>query len=144
MAADRMALNTARLTIEAKFPQSGFAITDWTDPAPVAPPRGRRASPSSSAWSGLTALLLGGIGVGNAIRQLHGEEAAGHRHLQDVWALRAGSCSPSTLIQALMLAASASSIGLVLGALTPASLSATLWRRPAHRARRRAASSCRC
>src|SRR5262249_12017687 len=31
---DRMELNTARFTIEAKFPESGFAITDWTDPVP--------------------------------------------------------------------------------------------------------------
>ena len=63
---DRMALNTARFTIEAKFPESGFGITDWTDPAPSIRREVKRFTQFISLV-GLGALLLGGIGVANAI-----------------------------------------------------------------------------
>jgi putative ABC transport system permease protein len=48
---DKKALNAARFTIEAKFPESGFVIHDWT-PRRRSGAR-RSASPSSSAWSAL-------------------------------------------------------------------------------------------
>ena len=53
--------------IEKKFPESGFAIHDWTDPAPSLRRDAARFTQFIS-FVGLTALLLGGIGVGNAIQ----------------------------------------------------------------------------
>ena len=52
--------------IETEFPQAGFAIRDWTDPAPALRRDADRFTQFISLV-GLTALLLGGIGVGNAI-----------------------------------------------------------------------------
>ena len=57
----------ARTASRAKFPQSGFAIRDWTDPAPSLRRDADRFTQFVS-FVGLTALLLGGIGVGNAIQ----------------------------------------------------------------------------
>jgi putative ABC transport system permease protein len=66
-ASDRGALAAARLGIETEFPQAGFAIRDWTDPAPALRRDADRFTQFIS-FVGLTALLLGGIGVGNAIQ----------------------------------------------------------------------------
>ena len=120
---DRTALNTARFTIEAKFPESGFAITDWTDPAPSIRREVKRFTQFISLV-GLGALLLGGIGVANAIGSYMAKKrqviatfktlGASSRLVLDVY-----------LIQALMLAGLGIVLGLVLGALTPALLSAT-------------------
>ncbi len=63
---DKTALTTARLGIDSKFPESGFTITDWTDPAPSIRREAQRFAQFVSLI-GLAALLLGGIGVGNAI-----------------------------------------------------------------------------
>ena len=67
VAADRDELMAARKSIETKFPQSGFAIHDWTDPAPSLRRDADRFTQFIN-FVGLTALLLGGIGVGNAIQ----------------------------------------------------------------------------
>jgi putative ABC transport system permease protein len=120
---DRMALNTARFTIEAKFPESGFGITDWTDPAPSIRREVKRFTQFISLV-GLGALLLGGIGVANAI----GSYMAKKRQVIATFKTL-GATSRLVLavylIQALMLAGLGIVIGLVLGALTPALLSAT-------------------
>ena len=80
-ASDKQALAETRKDIEARFPESGFAIHDWTDPAPSLRRDADRFTQFIN-FVGLTALLLGGIGVGNAIRKLHGQEARDHCHLQ--------------------------------------------------------------
>ena len=120
---DRMALNTARFTIEAKFPESGFGITDWTDPAPSIRREVKRFTQFISLV-GLGALLLGGIGVANAI----GSYMAKKRQVIATFKTL-GATSRLVLavylIQALMLAGLGIVFGLVLGALTPALLSAT-------------------
>ena len=120
---DRMALNTARFTIEAKFPESGFGITDWTDPAPSIRREVKRFTQFISLV-GLGALLLGGIGVANAI----GSYMAKKRQVIATFKTL-GATSRLVLavylIQALMLAGLGIVLGLVLGALTPALLSAT-------------------
>jgi len=64
---DKQALKAARQDIESEFPQSGFAARDWTDPAPSLRRDADRFTQFVS-FVGLTALLLGGIGVGNAIQ----------------------------------------------------------------------------
>ncbi|MGB8710327.1 MAG: FtsX-like permease family protein, partial [Methyloceanibacter sp.] len=120
---DRMALNTARFTIEAKFPENGFGITDWTDPAPSIRREVKRFTQFISLV-GLGALLLGGIGVANAI----GSYMAKKRQVIATFKTL-GATSRLVLavylIQALMLAGLGIVFGLVLGALTPALLSAT-------------------
>ena len=120
---DRMALNTARFTVEAKFPESGFGITDWTDPAPSIRREVKRFTQFISLV-GLGALLLGGIGVANAI----GSYMAKKRQVIATFKTL-GATSRLVLavylIQALMLAGLGIVFGLVLGALTPALLSAT-------------------
>ena len=120
---DRMALNTARFTVEAKFPEGGFGITDWTDPAPSIRREVKRFTQFISLV-GLGALLLGGIGVANAI----GSYMAKKRQVIATFKTL-GATSRLVLavylIQALMLAGLGIVFGLVLGALTPALLSAT-------------------
>ena len=120
---DRMALNTARFTMEAKFPESGFGITDWTDPAPSIRREVKRFTQFISLV-GLGALLLGGIGVANAI----GSYMAKKRQVIATFKTL-GATSRLVLavylIQALTLAGLGIVLGLVLGALTPALLSET-------------------
>lgn len=120
---DKTALNTARFAIEAKFPESGFAITDWTDPAPSIRREVQRFTQFISLV-GLAALLLGGIGVANAI----GSYMAKKREVIATFKTLGASSRlvlAVYLIQALMLAGLGILLGLVLGALTPALLSAT-------------------
>jgi putative ABC transport system permease protein len=121
-ASDKDALKAARQGIESKFPQSGFAIRDWTDPAPSLRRDADRFTQFVS-FVGLTALLLGGIGVGNAIQSYMAKK-------RDIIATFKCLGAPSRLVlnvyllQALMLALLGIGIGLVIGALTPALLSA--------------------
>jgi putative ABC transport system permease protein len=120
---ERAALNTARFAIEAKFPESGFAITDWTDPAPSIRREVQRFTQFISLV-GLAALMLGGIGVANAI----GSYMAKKRQVIATFKTLGASgrlVLAVYLIQALMLAGLGIVLGLVLGALTPALLSAT-------------------
>jgi putative ABC transport system permease protein len=119
---DRTALKTARFAIETKFPESGFAITDWTDPAPSIRREVQRFT-QFIGLVGLAALLLGGIGVANAI----GSYMAKKRQIIATFKTL-GATSRLVLavymIQALMLAGLGIALGLLLGALTPALLSA--------------------
>ena len=124
IAIDREQLLAARKDIETKFPQAGFAINDWTDPAPTLRRDAERFTQFIN-FVGLTALLLGGIGVGNAIQSYMAKKrdiiatfkclGASSRLVLNVY-----------LIQALLLALIGISIGLVLGALAPAAI-ATLY-----------------
>jgi putative ABC transport system permease protein len=121
---DRDKLTAARKDMETKFPQSGFAILDWTDPAPSLRRDAERFTQFIN-FVGLTALLLGGIGVGNAIQSYMAKKreviatfkclGATSRLVLDVY-----------LIQSLMLAVIGIAIGLVLGALAPLAI-ATLY-----------------
>jgi len=114
---DREKLKAARKSIETEFPQSGFAIHDWTDPAPSLRRDADRFTQFIN-FVGLTALLLGGIGVGNAIQSYMAKKreiiatfkclGATSRLVLNVY-----------LIQALLLAAIGIATGLVLGALAP-------------------------
>jgi putative ABC transport system permease protein len=121
-AADRDLLAAAKSAIESKFPQAGFAIRDWTDPAPALRRDAGRFTQFIS-FVGLTALLLGGIGVGNAIQSYMAKK-------REVIATFKCLGSPSRqvlmvyLMQALMLAALGIALGLLLGALAPLALSA--------------------
>ncbi|MGV1014575.1 MAG: ABC transporter permease, partial [Methyloceanibacter sp.] len=119
--ADKEALAEARAGIDKAFPQAGFAIRDWTDPAPSLRREAERFTQFIN-FVGLTALLLGGIGVGNAIRSYMAKK-------RDIIATFKclGASSRLVLqvymIQALLLAGIGIGLGLLIGALTPAALS---------------------
>ena len=121
-ASDKEALKAVRHGIESQFPQSGFAIRDWTDPAPSLRRDADRFTQFVS-FVGLTALLLGGIGVGNAIQSYMAKK-------REIIATFKCLGAPSRLVlavyflQALMLALVGIAIGLVLGALTPSLIAA--------------------
>jgi putative ABC transport system permease protein len=119
-AADKEALAAARTGIEKEFPQSGFAINDWTDPAPSLRRDAERFTQFIN-FVGLTALLLGGIGVGNAIQSYMAKK---REIIATFKCLGASSrlVLAVYLIQALLLAAVGIFIGLIIGALTPALL----------------------
>ncbi len=121
IAVDRKQLVAARKTIEIDFPQSGFAIRDWTDPAPTLRRDAERFTQFIN-FVGLTALLLGGIGVGNAIQSYMAKK---REIIATFKCLGATSRLVLTIymIQAMLLALIGISIGLVLGALTPAVIS---------------------
>jgi len=121
-ASDREALAAAKSGIESKFPQAGFDIRDWSDPAPALRRDVDRFTQFIS-FVGLTALLLGGIGVGNAIQSYMAKK---REVIATFKCLGAESrlVLAVYLIQALMLAAAGIAIGLLIGALTPALLSA--------------------
>ena len=112
------ALTEARNAIQTKFPQSGFAINDWTDPAPSLRRDAQRFTQFIS-FVGLTALLLGGIGVGNAIQSYMAKK-------RDIIATFKCLGATSSLvlkvymIQAVLLASIGIAIGLLIGALAPA------------------------
>ena len=122
LASDKDALASARTEIESEFPQAGFAIHDWTDPAPSLRRDADRFTQFIS-FVGLTALLLGGIGVGNAIQSYMAKK-------REIIATFKCLGSPSRLvlvvylIQALLLASVGIAIGLLIGALTPAAIAA--------------------
>jgi putative ABC transport system permease protein len=119
---DRRALAAARGAIQTAFPQSGFEVHDWTDPAPSIRRDARRFAQFIS-FVGLTALLLGGIGVGNAIASYMARKrgiiatfkclGASSRLVLEVY-----------LIQACLLAGLGIALGLVVGALAPVLLAA--------------------
>ncbi|MGH6865834.1 MAG: ABC transporter permease [Methyloceanibacter sp.] len=123
-AIDKSFLADARSTIEKEFSQSGFAIRDWTDPAPSLRRDADRFTQFVS-FVGLTALLLGGIGVGNAIQNYMAKK----REI-----IATFKCLGATsrlvlvvyLIQALLLAAIGIAIGLLIGTLAPTAI-ATLY-----------------
>lgn len=119
-ASDRKRLAAIRKDMEQRFPEAGFAIHDWTDPAPALRRDADRFTQFIN-FVGLTALLLGGIGVGNAIKSYMAKK-------RDIIATFKclGASSRLVLlvylIQALVLAALGIAIGLVTGALAPAAL----------------------
>ena len=121
-ASDKQALKAARQGIESEFPQSGFAARDWTDPAPSLRRDADRFTQFVS-FVGLTALLLGGIGVGNAIQSYMAKK-------REIIATFKCLGAPSRLVlavyflQALLLSLVGIAIGLVIGALTPSLIAA--------------------
>ncbi len=121
-ASDRKRLAAIRKHIETRFPEAGFAIHDWTDPAPALRRDADRFTQFIN-FVGLTALLLGGIGVGNAIKSYMAKK----REIIATFKCLGASSRLVLLvylIQALVLAALGIAIGLVIGASAPAALAA--------------------
>ncbi len=121
-ASDKDALAAARKDIETRFPESGFAIHDWTDPAPSLRRDADRFTQFIN-FVGLTALLLGGIGVGNAIRSYMAKK----REIIAIFKCLGASSRLVLgvyLLQALFLASLGIALGLIVGALAPAAVAA--------------------
>lgn len=122
LGADRDVLAASKAKVQKRFPESGFAVNDWTDPAPRLRQNADRFT-QFIGLVGLTALLLGGIGVGNAIHAYMNKK-------REVIAIfkSLGATSKLVLriylIQALLLTTVGILAGLVIGAVTPAILSA--------------------
>jgi putative ABC transport system permease protein len=118
---EKAALKDVRRAFQAKFPESGFSINDWTDPAPSLRREVDRFAQFVSLV-GLAALLLGGIGVGNAI-----ESYMAKKRLVIATFKSLGATGPLVLrvylLQALLLAGLGIAIGLALGTLAPAIIS---------------------
>ena len=134
---DKTALNTARLGIESEIPRKRLQHHDWTDPAPSIRREAQRFTQFVSLV-GLAALLLGGIGVGNAIGSYMAKKRA---VIATFKCLGASSrlVLAVYLIQALLLASLGIAFGLIAWRAHPCPARRDLWRRPAHRACHRAA-----
>jgi putative ABC transport system permease protein len=119
-AQDKESLALARTSMETKFPQSGFDIRDWTDPAPSIRRDARRFT-QFIGLVGLTALLLGGIGVGGAVG---GYMAKKRKIIATFKCLGASSKFVLAVyaIETLILGSIGIALGLLVGALTPAAL----------------------
>ena len=119
-AQDKESLALARTSMETKFPQSGFDIRDWTDPAPSIRSDARRFT-QFIGLVGLTALLLGGIGVGGAVG---GYMAKKRKIIATFKCLGASSKFVLAVyaIETLILGSIGIMLGLLVGALTPAAL----------------------
>jgi putative ABC transport system permease protein len=116
------ALKEARRAFQAKFPEGGFNIKDWTDPAPSLRREVDRFAQFVSLV-GLAALLLGGIGVGNAIGSYMAKKRMVIATFKSL-----GASTPlvlrAYLLQSLLLASIGIGAGLLLGALAPAMIAA--------------------
>jgi putative ABC transport system permease protein len=119
---DKSALKRIRIAFQAKFPESGFSINDWTDPAPSLRREVDRFAQFVSLV-GLAALLLGGIGVGNAIESYMAKKRMVIATFKSLGATGA-LVLRVYLLQSILLASLGISLGLIVGMLTPAIISA--------------------
>jgi putative ABC transport system permease protein len=119
---DKRALADTHSEIATQFPQSGFDIRDWTDPAPSIRRDARRFT-QFIAFVGLTALLLGGIGIGNAIASYMAKKRSVIAIFKSLGA-SSNLVLHVYLIQALLLAGLGIGLGLLLGTAAPGLLAA--------------------
>ena len=119
---DKKSLARVRTGFMNKFPQSGFDVRDWTDPAPAIR-RGAERFTQFINFVGLTALLLGGIGVGGAIG---GYMAKKRKVIATFKCLGASSRFVLAIyaLEAFFLAVLGISLGLLIGAMAPPAISA--------------------
>ncbi|HEX4112190.1 MAG TPA: FtsX-like permease family protein, partial [Stellaceae bacterium] len=103
--------------LQRKFPEAGWRIRE---PGQAAPNLARLIDRVSLFLTlvGLTALLVGGVGVANAVRAYLATKLATIAALKSLGASR-GAVFATFLIQILILAAVGIALGLVLGALIP-------------------------
>ena len=115
--ADRGAVETWRKEIDASFPKAGWRIRDTRNAAPGL----RRAIDRITVFMtvvGLTALLVGGVGVGNAVRAFLQSRQATIASLKWLGA-SARMIFAVYMIQVMALAGVGVMAGVTLGALAP-------------------------
>lgn len=106
-----------RDALKADWPDAGWRVRDYTDAAPQLARFIDRLT-LFLTLVGLTALLVGGVGVGNAVRSYLDTKTATIATLKCVGA-RGGLIFEAYLAQILALAMVGIGIGLVIGALVP-------------------------
>lgn len=106
-----------REALKADHPNAGWRIRDYTDAAPQLARFVDRLT-LFLTLVGLTALLVGGVGVGNAVRSYLDGKTATIATLKCVGA-RGGLVFEAYLAQILALAAVGIAIGLVIGTIAP-------------------------
>lgn len=110
--------------LNAAFPEAGWTVTEFDYAAPGL----RRTVERMTLFLtlvGLTALLIGGVGVANAVRAYLGSKTATIATLKCVGA-RGRTVFLTYLVEVLALAACGIAIGLALGALMPLAAAAAL------------------
>ena len=111
------ALRTATAEAREKFPEAGWSIRSRSNAAPALAANIERFS-QFLTLVGLTALVVGGVGVGNAVRA-HLDSKRGVIATLKCLGASGGLAFAVYLIQILLIAAIGIAIGLVLAALTP-------------------------
>ncbi|ACJ00452.1 ABC transporter permease [Rhodospirillum centenum] len=106
-----------RTSVEETFPAAGWRIRDFTDAAPQLARFIDRLT-LFLTLVGLTALLVGGVGVGNAVRSYLESKTATIATLKCLGA-RGGLIFEAYLAQILALALLGTALGLLLGAVAP-------------------------
>lgn len=106
-----------RAAVKEAFPDAGWRIRDYTNAAPQLARFVDRLT-LFLTLVGLTALLVGGVGVGNAVRSYLETKTATIATLKCLGA-RGGLIFEAYLIQILALASVGIALGLVIGALAP-------------------------
>ncbi|MGQ9366375.1 ABC transporter permease [Azospirillum sp. ST 5-10] len=113
-----------RAALDERFPDAGWRVRDYTNASPQVARFIERMT-LFLTLVGLTALLVGGVGVGNAVRAHLDQRAATVATMKCLGAPGA-LVFETYLAQILILAALGIAIGLVLGAVAPLLLGAFL------------------
>ena len=111
-------LNKFRASLDAKFPEAGWRVRDRT----AATPGVKRVIDRTTQFItlvGLTALLIGGVGAGNAVRSYLGGKSSIIATLKCIGATKV-LIFQTYLIEIGIMAAMGIGIGLVIGAALPA------------------------
>ncbi|MEQ8965781.1 MAG: FtsX-like permease family protein [Azospirillaceae bacterium] len=119
-----MTVEQFRAALGERFPQAGWRVTDFTDASPQLAETIQRLA-LFLTLVGLTALLVGGVGVGNAVKAyLDGRIAT----IATFKCLGAPSrlVFATYLLQILALAGLGTVVGLIVGALAPYAVSAAV------------------
>ncbi|MEQ1710670.1 MAG: FtsX-like permease family protein [Hyphomicrobium sp.] len=114
---DAAALVGFRAKVKADLPEAGFTVTDRRDPSPQVSRTLERLR-QFLTLIGLTALLVGGVGVANAVNTFVDKRRKVIATMKSVGA-PSGTVFLIFLIQILAVAAIGVAIGLVLGYLVP-------------------------
>lgn len=115
-------LDSIQKQIESKFPDAGFIIRDRRNPSPNVNRVAKRLS-QFLTLVGITTLMIGGIGVANAIASYLARKRPVISAFKCLGA-SGGTIFSIYLVEVLVLAGIGIAIGLILGSLMPAAVAA--------------------
>ena len=121
-AAARGDLDSIKKQVEAKYPDAGFTIRDRNNPSPNVNRVAKRLS-QFLTLVGITTLMIGGIGVANAIASYLARKRPVIAAFKCLGA-SGGTIFSIYLVEILVLAGIGIAIGLILGSLMPAAVAA--------------------
>ena len=119
-------LKSLRARVTAELPEAGFTITDRRDPSPQVT-RTLERMRQFLTLIGLTALLVGGVGVANAVATFIDKRRKVIATMKSVGAT-SRTVLAIFLVQVLIVAVIGIVIGLVLGIALPLGAGRSLWR----------------